>query len=417
MAKKQMFVVGVLGLVLCLFGVGYAVPNFGSNGQPFKAIWQAIQNLQNQINNLSAVPGPQGPPGVAGPMGPQGPIGPTGPQGISGPQGQMGPQGGIGPIGPVGPVGPQGTTGPQGEVGPQGPMGPQGPQGPAAPQGAGNIAFVYFDEYAGGFFVLTTDNVVWYKPGSAWQQLASDWPNCNPPMPISNIVKWSRKHILDINGDVWVYGSGIWTNVGHPLTLTSAPTLLVQDDFNSYANGSILGQGGWTNYSSGNNLVVQGTTVFEGTKALYSNLNGDNIVTKFGTPLASGKQAIYVRTENRSAWTDYTDGNVQVRVSKGSWAAGTNIFAAVSFKKDGNVAYYNPTSGVFQNFATYNDNEWTLLEIEWSSSNKQARYKVNSGAWTAWDNFYGSASFTDFDNVGLEFHNNGSGGAYFDKLH
>lgn len=87
MAKKQLFVVGVVGLVLCLVGSSYAVPGWFSNG-PFSQVWQAIQNLQNQISglqsqiaNLSSTPGPQGPPGSAGPTGPQGPQGPAAPQG------------------------------------------------------------------------------------------------------------------------------------------------------------------------------------------------------------------------------------------------------------------------------------------------------------------------------------------------
>lgn len=37
-----------------------------SNGQPFLEIWTAINNLQNQINNIQLTPGPQGPKGDPG---------------------------------------------------------------------------------------------------------------------------------------------------------------------------------------------------------------------------------------------------------------------------------------------------------------------------------------------------------------
>lgn len=194
-------------------------------------------------------------------------------------------------------------------------------------------------------------------------------------------------------------------------------TGIVQDNFNSYTNGSIVGQGDWQSYSNGANFVVQGANVFEGAKALFNNSFGDSIVTKSGIPRSDGKQAIYVRTENRSNWGEYTDGNAQVRVSKNSWASGTGIFAAVSFKKDGNVAYYDPISDVYQNFATYNDNEWTSLEIEWRSSDKMARYRVNNGTWTDWKVFKNNSSFAEFDNVNLGFVlSSGSGGIYFDNL-
>lgn len=33
---------------------------------PFNSVWTAINDLQNQINNIQLIPGPQGPPGVSG---------------------------------------------------------------------------------------------------------------------------------------------------------------------------------------------------------------------------------------------------------------------------------------------------------------------------------------------------------------
>ena len=53
-------------------------------GKPFKEIWEAISDLQYQIDNIELIPGPSGPPG---------PQGETGPQGLQGPQGETGPQG------------------------------------------------------------------------------------------------------------------------------------------------------------------------------------------------------------------------------------------------------------------------------------------------------------------------------------
>lgn len=196
-------------------------------------------------------------------------------------------------------------------------------------------------------------------------------------------------------------------------------SFLVQDNFNSYANGSLLGQGGWQNYANGHNFTVQDSVVFEGSKAVYINAFGDSVITKTGSSLSDGKQAVYVKTENRSSWGFYPDGNAQIRISKGSWASGAPglAFAAVSFKSNGSVAYYNPVSNTYENFATYNDSEWTLLEIEWRSSDKTARYRVNGGTWTNWYPFAFAATFTNFDNVGFDFVlPNGSGGVYFDNL-
>lgn len=195
------------------------------------------------------------------------------------------------------------------------------------------------------------------------------------------------------------------------------PQPIVEDTFNGYTNGSVVGQGGWESYVNGDNFVVQDTTRFEGSKALHVSASGDSVVTKKGTPRSDGKQAVWVRTENRSQWGFYPDGNAQFRVSKNSWAGGTDIFAAVSFKSDGNVAYYDVVSGVYQNFAAYDDNEWTLVEIEWRSSDTRARYRVNEDTWTDWKPFSGIGPFTGFDYVGFDFYlPGGSGGAYFDTL-
>ncbi len=57
------------------------------------------------------------------------------------------------------------------------------------------------------------------------------------------------------------------------------------------------------------------------------------------------------------------------------------------------------------------------MEIEWRSSDKTARYKINNGIWTDWHAISGSKIFTDFDNVGFDFDlPSGSGGVYFDTL-
>jgi len=112
--------------MVSLFTVAGTYAGSNPNGQPFQALWDAIADLQDQIDELELIPGPVGP---QGPQGEQGEPGPPGPQGEQGEQGPQGPQGDPGPAGPMGPEGPPGPEGPQGEQGDPGPMGPQGPPG------------------------------------------------------------------------------------------------------------------------------------------------------------------------------------------------------------------------------------------------------------------------------------------------
>jgi hypothetical protein len=89
------------------------------------------------LEEVTSVPGPQGPTGPAGDPGPQGVSGPTGPAGLTGP---TGPAGQAGATGPTGVAGAAGATGPTGAAGPTGAVstvpGPTGPTGVAGPTGA-----------------------------------------------------------------------------------------------------------------------------------------------------------------------------------------------------------------------------------------------------------------------------------------
>ena len=58
--------------------------------------------LNERINNIELIPGPEGPQGIQGVPGPQGEQGERGPQGDIGPQGEPGPEGPEGPQGPAG---------------------------------------------------------------------------------------------------------------------------------------------------------------------------------------------------------------------------------------------------------------------------------------------------------------------------
>ena len=77
---------------------------------PFGYLWNAVINLQKQINEMEELAtGPQGPQGEPGPQGPQGEQGLQGPQGEPGPAGQDGQDGQDGVQGPQGPQGEPGV--------------------------------------------------------------------------------------------------------------------------------------------------------------------------------------------------------------------------------------------------------------------------------------------------------------------
>jgi peptidoglycan hydrolase-like protein with peptidoglycan-binding domain len=196
------------------------------------------------------------------------------------------------------------------------------------------------------------------------------------------------------------------------ILINEPPTFIFKDNFNSYKDGNVLGQGEWSNYSNGDNFTVQASTTFEGAKSLFNNSPVDNVLHKIGNSIADGKQSIYIKTRNRSLWEDTNA--MQVRIGKGiTFASGVNI--SVLFNKDGTVIYQGGTIG--RVVATYNDDEWTLLEIEWRSSDNKARYRINNEIWSTWDTFINSSSFTEFDSIGLDFDlREGTGEVYVDNI-
>jgi len=78
--KKTVTLLAVLGVFL-VFNVAMAGEN--PNGQPFQALWQAIRNLSQRIDNIQLIPGPVGPQGPQGERGSDGSPGPKGDPGDS----------------------------------------------------------------------------------------------------------------------------------------------------------------------------------------------------------------------------------------------------------------------------------------------------------------------------------------------
>ena len=92
--------------IVILLAFNFASANSTAKGNPFQELWGAIDWLQEQIDNIELIPGPQGEQGA------QGESGIDGQDGLSGEQGEQGEQGAQGPQGEQGVVGPQGLMGP-----------------------------------------------------------------------------------------------------------------------------------------------------------------------------------------------------------------------------------------------------------------------------------------------------------------
>jgi hypothetical protein len=180
--------------------------------------------------------------------------------------------------------------------------------------------------------------------------------------------------------------------------------VVFSDNFDSYANGDLNGQGSWSGSAT---MDVQGTVVQAGAKAIQSlnNGNGQVITRSFtatgGTPVLS----VYVRnstTATQGAYSGISD------------SAGEGWYCVM--KSDNTWYLTNPqsfsaTTVVGSGWAA---NTWYKAEIEVDTANKRARARIDGGAWSS---YLTSSSFgTQVSKVQLTIGANFSGTSYWDTL-
>lgn len=189
--------------------------------------------------------------------------------------------------------------------------------------------------------------------------------------------------------------------------------VVFSDNFDSYSNGVLVGQGGWTGVAVAgppgyNSYVVEGTVVQAGAKAITfpNNVNGTGAVTHTftatgGNPILS----IYARNDTAASYGIYfyaMDGSSQgwtVRmVGGGTW----DIFNIPAFALSASV----PGAWVA--------NTWYKIEIEVDCANDQARGRIDGGTWSS---FVSNALFgTQVSAVEINQGTNLAGTSYADTL-
>lgn len=172
------------------------------------------------------------------------------------------------------------------------------------------------------------------------------------------------------------------------------------DNFNSYNNGDLNGQGGWSGDAK---YDVQGDTVNEGTKAIEIADSSNSIIAITATSTANGKITVFVRKT-----TVASDEIVfKVRVGAGEGFA---------FRFESDDVDLSDSSGNFtvEVVSGLSADTWHIIEAEWTSGTPyQARVRVNGGSWSSLTNCrangpynnlriattIGASDFCYFDNI------------------
>ena len=179
------------------------------------------------------------------------------------------------------------------------------------------------------------------------------------------------------------------------------PTILV-DNFNSYNDGDLNGQGDWSGDVS---FDVQGDVVFDDggvTKKAVRLINvgdGAKTISKIGNQVADGKITVYLRYSSAA-----TDAGFMLY-------EGNNVIVYFMLY-GGQVWCHNGTTWIKFDFDPGKD--WHSVEVEWRSSDKKVRYRVDEITWSSWDTAYGG-NFVNYLNR-VDFYHYYSGTVYYDCI-
>lgn len=172
-------------------------------------------------------------------------------------------------------------------------------------------------------------------------------------------------------------------------------TVTVIDNFDSYTNGDLNGQGTWSGSTS---FDVESTVFFQGTKAVENASTAGTNISKSVTSATTGIFGVYLR----GTGTPSDFGGFRL-LQSGTPKADIYI-------TDTDMQVTNTVTT--ESLGTWAANTWYFFEIEIDVANTRVRGRVNDGAWS---NYLTVASFTGINGVRLQ-RNSGAGTFYYDYI-
>jgi len=155
-------------------------------------------------------------------------------------------------------------------------------------------------------------------------------------------------------------------------TAINYETSLVTDNFDSYTDGDLNGQGGW----SGSALFdIQTAVKNSGAKALKVITAGSLVgVTKTGIKINDGKQTFYLRAEQTNASGEF------VLLSPTD-----DLAISLSFYTDGHIHDYSGSGGATDtDLGAYSTSQFYKVDVEWRSSDHKHRITIDNGTPSDW---------------------------------
>lgn len=179
-------------------------------------------------------------------------------------------------------------------------------------------------------------------------------------------------------------------------------------DFNGESDGDLNGTSGGTGWAAAwsgpTGFDIQGTTTFEGAKAVVatSGSGGDRIVRAVTTGESTG--IIYVAGR-------YTTSNLWQMTFR---SAGT--FCGIVREVSGNIQLFNNVTLTNIENSTVSSSTWFELYVEYDCSTDQYRAKLGSAPSGSWYTFFAGNTASTIDEVTLDHQNTPSANIWFDDV-
>lgn len=184
----------------------------------------------------------------------------------------------------------------------------------------------------------------------------------------------------------------------------SGGSTIFEDNFNSYIDGDLNGQDGWSGSAT---FDIQGTIYFDdgGTKAVENlDTSGNFVMDKTGDAQTDGDNVCCMRSSSISSY----GGDFEFIIMTETTPVG-----AVGFMDNGEIKMR--VGGDWPTIGSYLANTWYCIQMEWRSSDHYYRAKIGStGTWTDWVAGY-TTSWTALNVIRLR-KNNAPVDAYWDYI-
>jgi hypothetical protein len=173
---------------------------------------------------------------------------------------------------------------------------------------------------------------------------------------------------LGVNRDIYCY----YRNPNATNVSDGPATFPFFEDFNSYTDGDLNGQGGW---SGDTYFDVQGTTVYEGAKAVKVSGGPAATYIQVKKSLTTNLNSVELRVYLRAAQTNLNTGYTTILNTAGAMIGRGCMVSTAYFQAQGSTS---------ANDGTYDANTWYLAILQIRETDQYVRFKGGGAAFTTW---------------------------------